>query len=351
MKKSLIALAVAGVFAAPAAFAASANVDVYGIMSFAIEDTDADGVDVAVVDRVSRLGFKGSEDLGGGLKAIWQIESQLNATTNENLGNIYYSGGPVGRTALRNTFVGLAGDFGVFVLGRHDTPYKLGTGSLDIFADTMADYNGMPDGVDLIDKVHDYRTPQAIAYISPTWSGFHFAVATIATNTSINLDTTDSFDAWSATGVYSNGPLFVSGSWQQVNLSELGFDDSSAWKLGVGYTLGDLKLGAIYENVENSVLYSSVAGCSAMNVSCSTLSGLADRDSWLINAAYTMGPIVLKAEYGQKDIDGGANSDAWALGADYNLSKRTTAYAVFAQGDNDSGDDVSGWALGLKHSF
>ncbi|MFA5083395.1 MAG: porin, partial [Hydrogenophilaceae bacterium] len=132
MKKSLIALAVAGVFAAPAAFAASANVDVYGIMSFAIEDTDADGVDVAVVDRVSRLGFKGSEDLGGGLKAIWQIESQLNATTNENLGNIYYSGGPVGRTALRNTFVGLAGDFGVFVLGRHDTPYKLGTGSLDV---------------------------------------------------------------------------------------------------------------------------------------------------------------------------------------------------------------------------
>jgi predicted porin len=75
MKKSLIALAVAGAFAAPAAFAASANVDVYGIMNVALQDTDASGTDLQVTDNFSRVGLKGSEDLGGGLKGVWQIES------------------------------------------------------------------------------------------------------------------------------------------------------------------------------------------------------------------------------------------------------------------------------------
>lgn len=333
MKKSLIALAAAGMFA-PAAFAATANVDVYGIVSMAIEDTDASGVDVAVVDRVSRIGFKGSEDLGNGLKAIWQIEQQISATGNTCVGGTLTcsypsslnSAGAFGGATLRNTFVGLAGDFGVFVMGRHDTPYKLGTGSLDIFADTLGDYNGVAGGVDLVDSVQDYRSPQAIAYISPTWSGFHFAVATVATNTVGNLDNGDSFDAFSATAVYVNGPLFLSGSYQTVELV-----DSTAWKLGAGYTFGDLKVGAIYENVDYNAI----------------LSG--ERDSWLVNAAYTMGPVVLKAEYGQVDY-GSTDADAWVVGVDYNLSKRTTAYALYANSDNGS-SDVSGWALGLKHSF
>lgn len=60
MKKSLIALAVAGVVSAPA-FAATANVDVYGRMHFAIEDTDATNVDMDVKTNASRIGFKGSE--------------------------------------------------------------------------------------------------------------------------------------------------------------------------------------------------------------------------------------------------------------------------------------------------
>lgn len=328
MKKSLIALAAAGMFA-PAAFAATANVDVYGVVSIAVESpdyADAGGVDdVEVRDRVSRIGFKGSEDLGNGLKAIWQIEQQLVADGTNT---------PFGGGTLRNTFVGLAGGFGVFVMGRHDTPYKLGTGSLDPFADTIADYNtfsgfgGLAMG--LIDATQDHRSPQAIAYISPTWSGFHFAVATVATNNPAltHLDSGDSFDAFSGTAVYSNGPLFLSGSYQTVEVV-----DSTAWKIGAGYTFGDLKVGAIYEDVEYDAL--------AMQ-----------RDSWLVNAVYTMGPVALKAEYGAVDL-AGTDVDTWAVGADYSLSKRTTAYAVYTSSDVDTvpNQDLSGWAIGLKHSF
>ncbi len=325
MKKSLIALAVAGAFAAPA-FAATSNVDVYGVMNIAIQDTDISGSDMTILDNTSRIGFKGTEDLGGGMKAVWQIESALGGNGTTAIGSNATLG-------TRNTFVGLAGGFGTVLMGRHDTPYKLGTVSLDIFGDTIADYNlGRTDGVSLIDNSQDHRNGQALAYISPTWSGFHFAVAGVMSNGEAGsaLATGKSLDAVSATGVYANGPLVASLSYQTTEVL-----DSTAWKVGVGYSFGDTKVGFVYEDVEN-------------------FDGANDRDSWLLNVAHTMGPMVLKAQYGQADVNN-ADQAAWALGLDYNLSKRTAAYVVYANGDDDSnvtnGGDVSGWNLGVKHSF
>ncbi len=320
MKKSLIALAVAGAFAAPA-FAATGNVDVYGIMNIAIQDTDVTDSTPGVVDNTSRIGFKGSEDLGGGLKALWQIEQGLGSTSAT-------SGVGTGALASRNTFVGLSGGFGTVLMGRHDTPYKLGTGRLDIFGDTIADYNtGRLDGVQLLDNIHDARSPSAVAYISPTWSGFHFAAAGVVADAAGD---DDAVDAISLTGVYENGPLFASLSYQSMYdalVTATGTEDDSAWKLGVGYAFGDTKVGFVYENLDE-----------------------VDRDSWLLNVAHGMGPITLKAQYGQVDF-GGADQDQLAIGADYALSKRTTAYFVYGQGDADTNSDVSGWNLGVKHSF
>lgn len=349
MKKSLIALAVAGAFAAPA-FAATSNVDIYGVMNVAIQKVD-DGVanrDMTIIDNTSRIGFKGTEDLGGGLKAVWQIESALGSNGGSPIGTGLTAAGvaqPAG-LATRNTFIGLAGGFGTVLMGRHDTPYKLGTVSLDIFGDTIADYNlGRLDGVSLVENNHDHRSPQALAYVSPTWSGFHFAAAAVMSDGepgSAFDNPGDDVDAISLTGVYSNGPLFLSLSYQDVNGAVAANQESKGLKLGVGYTFGDTKVGFVWEDI------SSDAG-----------SAVADRDSWLLNVAHTMGPIVLKAQYGSVDIGTAnasgltANTDQkqWALGVDYNLSKRTTAYFVYANGDNDVGPDADGWNIGLKHSF
>ena len=348
MKKSLIALAVAGAVSAPA-FAATSNVDIYGIMNIAIEDinhtpTGAAGANQkytpAVVSNTSRWGFKGTEDLGGGLKAVWQIESKLdnNGTT-------------IGGTTVgdRNTFIGLAGDFGTVVMGKHDTPYKLGTGSLDIFGDTIGDYNlGRADGVELLMNAHDARVGNALAYISPTWSGFHFAAAVVMANDpGVGVGANDTIDATSITGVYANGPLFGSLSYQNVKDVVAAGADSDAIKLGLGYTFGDAKVGFIYEKVN--------ADTKAK-----------DRKSYILNGAYTMGPIVLKAQYGKVNDSqfSAANDDQkmWALGADYNLSKRTTVYFVYASADSDitsaatlvgatNTSGSNGWNLGMKHSF
>jgi predicted porin len=325
MKKSLIALAVAGAFAAPA-FAATSNVDVYGIMNIAIQDTDQSGVDASIEDNVSRIGFKGSEDLGGGLKAIWQIESGINVTTGSTT------------LASRNSFVGLAGGFGTVLAGRHDTPYKLGTVKLDIFGDTIADYNsgannGGLDNVDLIDKTHDHRNGQALAYISPTFSGFHVGAAVVMADEAANANNGKTIDATSITAIYENGPLFLSLSHQDVKALK-----SKALKFGAGYAFGDTKVGFVYEDLNNATSTGHVSGAN-------------DRDSWLVNVAHAMGPITLKAQYGQVDEGASVDQDLWAIGADYNLSKRTAVYFVYGNGDDDAGSDAAGWNLGVKHSF
>lgn len=363
MKKTLIALAVAGVVAAPAAFAATSNVDVYGLMHVAIEDTNVKDMDLAVVDRVSRFGFKGSEDLGGGLAAIWQIETGLGSAG---------TGGFVGGAAdfaTRNTFVGLKGGFGTVLAGRHDTPYKMSTGSLDLFADTAADYNyggiGLTTAaknqlyVDLglsaadiaaanavfatgitygyVNAQHDLRSPAALAYVSPDFSGLSFAGAVVATNTAAGLNAGKTFDAKSVSANYKNGPLFVAAAWQKADII-----DSTTWKLGAGYTFGNAKVGVIYEDNE--------------------LFGELDAKTWLLNGAYNMGAITLKAQYAKSELGDDADGKMWALGADYALSKRTTAYVLYTadKADRidyvagnyvDTNDNIKTWGVGMKHSF
>ena len=115
----------------------------------------------------NRVGVKGSEDLGNGLKAIYQLEFGI------NFGDNNIPGGANGGVSIRNSFVGLAGGFGTVLLGRHDTPLKISTGKLDLFSDTMADYNGTV-GFD------DIRADNAVAYISPSFSGFSFMGAVVS---------------------------------------------------------------------------------------------------------------------------------------------------------------------------
>jgi len=129
--------------------------------------------------RANRVGVKGSEDLGGGLKAIYQIELGINPTdTNNNLVN------NADTISMRNTFVGLAGGFGTVLMGRHDTPLKISTGKLDFFADTLADMNATVG-------FHDLRADNAVAYISPSFSGFTLAAAIVPAGGGTALGTTN----------------------------------------------------------------------------------------------------------------------------------------------------------------
>jgi predicted porin len=361
MNKKLIALAVAAALAPAAALADSGNVTIYGQANASYDNisTDTDSQDTLsrISSNSSRLGFKGTEDLGNGLSAVWQMESSIMLDT--GAGNL---GG-------RNSFVGLSSKtMGTAILGRHDTPYKLGTGSLDVFADTMGDYNSIIGSLNGT-IAFDSRLGNVAAYISPTWSGFHFALATVAANETGNLGVANG-KAYSATGVYANGPLFASLSWEKAKdtagadatatgVAAVGTGNSaSSVKLGLGYTIDALKLGFVYEN---------------SNTDGTLVGNGMDRTAYLLNAAYKMGNNTLKAAFA-KASDGDSTADTSAkqitLGVEHAMSKRTAVYALYTKMDNAdgatyniggngaggaytpaAGKDPRAISLGMKHSF
>jgi len=337
MKKSLIALAVASAFAAPA-FAATSNVDVYGKMHMSVSffndqpDTGAGSNDMQISSNASRIGFKGAEDLGGGLSAIWQIESGVTADEGS------------GTWASRNTFVGLKGNFGTTLLGKHDTPLKLVGRAVDLFGDTMADSRNVMGGGS------DTRANNVIAYISPSFSGLSFAAAYV---TDLGTTEVDGSDVYNLNATYANGPLFVGVGYGDGDGHEA-LDLGAHWRVAAGYTFGDFKVVGQYDRLEDNT--DSV--------------GNGDYDAWMLGAAYTMGNVVLKGNYMSGEFDtSGVELEQWTVGADYNLSKRTAVYALYADGQNVTmgggagssdpvagaavagDDDISVISLGITHSF
>ena len=346
MKKSLIALAVAGAFAAPA-FAATSNVDVYGKlhMSVSMFDDQDEGLatdeydgtnDLQISSNASRIGFKGSEDLGGGLNAIWQIESGVNL--DEQTGTL----------SSRNSFVGLNGGFGTVLLGNHDTPLKLVGRAVDLFGDTMADSRNVLGGGS------DARARNVVAYVSPNFSGFAFAgaYATDAFDGNGNNGDTENVGVYNLNATYTNGPIYVGVGYGDGDGHEaLGL--GAHMRVAGGLTFGSAKVVAQYDSLEDDTAFGM------------------DYAAWMVGGSYTMGAIVLKANYMEGEVDNcigaACEPSQWTIGADYNLSKRTSVYALYANGEAITvgggvsstdqvgpavvGGDISVLSLGMVHTF
>ena len=316
MKKKLLALAVAAALPMVSQ-AATADVTIYGKVHTSIDYVDPDGGDSIydVTSRASRLGFKGSEDLGDGLKLIWKMETTYNTAEG-------------GFGSGRNTYIGLAGGWGTFLYGRHDTPMKMSTGKLDIFVDELADYNATAGLVDI-------RASDAIAYVSPSFSGLTLVGAVVP---DADYDGTGDFGgAYSIAAMYSNGGLFLAAAYEQLDDLVFGVD-ANHWRIGAGYDMGDFHIGAVYADQTD---------LTALNI---------DSKNYTINGSWAFGNNKLKGMWGQVDPDNGSKTDAWAIGLDHNFSKRTKMYVQYAdsehglQSTNPSGDQ-SGVSFGMVHKF
>ena len=375
MKKKLISLAVAAAVAAP--MAAIADATIYGIAHVSVDSVDVDrnaiwfpparpgfdGWGMGLGGRNSRLGFKGSEDLGGGLKAIYKMEFAVPLSNEDNDIN----NGDGERIRMRNSYVGLAGGWGSLLMGRHDTPAKMATGKLDMFSDTLADYNRTIGFADV-------RSDNTIAYISPNWAGFTFAAATIpggsATVVGLNNENSDNIaEGWSVAGMYNNGPFFAAVSYETLSDDLVGptsidddpediedfFDNDNwkYWKVGLGILdWHGFTLSGVYEDHSNFLGRKDQA----------------DAKLWQLQAAYAFGNFKLKGAYGQVDPDRNVcvqvdsqddtiirdckDKTSWAVGGDYNFSKRTTAYLLYTRTDDDARSaDWKGFSLGMIHKF
>jgi len=219
MNKKLLSLAVAAAITAPAV--ALADATLYGKTHVSIDWFDIKGSDEykgwAVNrgkigkgnGRANRLGVKGSEDLGAGLKAIYQVEFGI-PLTNER--DHDFDNGDQGGLKMRNTYVGLKGGFGTFLVGRHDTPLKVSTSKLEMFSDTMADYEGTL-GFD------DIRADNIIAYITPSFGGIQFAAAAMPGSASTvgggrNRKADSLTEGYSLAATYGNGPWYFGAAYE-----------------------------------------------------------------------------------------------------------------------------------------
>lgn len=150
----------------------SDRVEIYGVIAASMDRIDngddrylanQGGGNLKLSSNASRIGFRGKEDLGDGLGAIWQIESL-----------IYIDGSASSTFATRNSFVGWRNGWGTLLLGRYDTPYKRATRIFDVFSLQLADNRSLLGGVagTSAKKAFDGRETDMLVYQSPERRGF-----------------------------------------------------------------------------------------------------------------------------------------------------------------------------------
>ncbi|KAG0164460.1 hypothetical protein DFQ30_009929 [Apophysomyces sp. BC1015] len=327
MKKSLLALAAWGAFAGAAH--AQSSVTLYGIIDEGLNYTSNSGGHTlwslsSGVMQGSRWGLRGTEDLGGGLKAIFTLENGFDVNT----GKFDRGGLEFGRQA----FVGLSSSrFGTLTLGRQYDSVVDYVGPLEA-GNQWGGYIAVHPG-DLDNFNNTYRANNSIKYTSPNFAGLSFG------------------------GLYSLGG--VAGD----------FSRNQVFSLGAGYTNGPLVLGAGYLNVRNpnaSFFGNSTSGpidTSVSNVDSPVYRSYGSAHTYQVigaGGAYTFGPATVgvtysntkffqlgsayassfsgsTATFNNAEINfkyqltpalSGAKYHQGALGADYFLSKRTDVYLV-----------------------
>lgn len=352
MQKKIIALAVAGLVSG-AAFAQS-NVTVYGVADMYYAYSSADSANQDSSHHInsgglsgSRIGFKGTEDLGNGLKALFVLEYGLqadNKTTGVGSG-----------AATRQSFIGLTGSFGTVVAGAAQTTgYDFACAAGPIGGSALDVYHAV-GARNLLSCGHDGRASNAVAYISPTFSGLTFAYnharVTEGVNRAAVAATDDDAYANLASASYANGPLSAGLIWSKISMSNTaGGDDVTEWGLRGAYDFGVAKLFGSYQNMDTGVARGSDQDDSKWQVSVTVPVGAA-------------GTVAL--QYADNNMDANnADSKGWTLAYLHAMSKRTTAYAGYSRISNDdgaaknfglgtplAGDNASVLAVGMRHTF
>ncbi len=375
MQKKIVALAVAGI--STAAFAQT-NVTIYGVADISGQGYNQSSVKAAnatangynggntfnVQSNSSLMGFKGTEDLGNGLKALFQAEAELNLAgkASVNYGN-YSSTGTFGN--MRDSYVGLSNKYGTVLGGYVSTPMRASLTSFDVMPGAT--------GASQIDKQMtamrfgyplggtQFQTAvrsTAIAYAMPTLYGFD---ASIAYTGSGNNGTTNSsdFSACSSTSAdlsacsvtpqsgwglnlgWTGYGVNIKGAFQQNNnqfnpatANHGNYGDYTSYLVGAMYTgVQNLKLSGVY--VRNTL------GTNGVTQVTTTGAGKISNNQWWMGASYRMGnwePRV-SASF-SSDMDGSSvqqlGSRQWTANLGYYLSKRTQVYGLISNLNNSA---------------
>lgn len=327
MKKNLLAVAVAAALVAAPAIA-TAQTTLFGQFKYEvgyIEDVAGDN-NLVHSTLGTRLGVRGTEDLGGGLRAVYRFQGNF-AGRNVSLANQSYS-------MNEEAWVGLSGGFGRVLLGRRDTAVKLASLPFRGFTDTLADASTIPARWGRAEGVH---------YTSPSLNGVTVGVTVEPTGVK-----TDAYYALNA--IYEAGPLFLSAAYEGQSDGPGAYTqriaDQDNWQLGASWNFGQGDVGLLYQNLDGDV------------------------DVFTLPVNYKVTPNVnlrAAAQYTDNDLV----DDSWtnfAIGAQYMFSNRTELFVnvwvddvvgatlnprnnAGGGGAGNTSDDSTHFGVGLRHSF
>jgi predicted porin len=351
-----VALALGAIGTSAAAQTSISNVTLYGRINSTVErqkiepQTGSSETVTGLVNNASRWGIRGTEDLGGGMKALFQLESGFGSDTGQLTNNP--STAPTAGLFNREAFVGLSSSFGTIRAGRITSPLYFATADYismhnhdtGTSSDTLFNFNAT--------GVNNNNT---LAYKTPDFSGgnvevaYSFAAGFFPTNPAGFQEQPGSNNQTNLQVAINwvGGPLHLGGGYAQMkDKTGAPQTDTDMWVVRALYEIGSFTLGAYYET---------------SNFTVGTVD--TDRGNFRLSAMYAMGASEFHLNYGMADDLSNINDSSanqWTLAYNYNLSKRTKVYAFYTQVDQDAnvdyfgtglGSKFSSFALGLRHNF
>ena len=341
----LCCLAAMTLFGATAPAWAQSSVQIYGLLDVSAgQFQNAGGLKVKRLDSgnfsTSHIGFRGTEDLGGGLRAGFTLETFLRLDT-----------GSAGRADVdtfwaRNANVNLTGGFGNLRLGRMGPPLFVSSLQFNPFGDsfgyspTIRQYYTLPAGTPL---VGDSGWNNAIAYTTPALGGLSATVMVAAGEGGVNSRGKN----LGANATYRAGPLGLTAAWQDVKsqgslgrpISAFpGFVGQTAYQVGGSFDMKVVRLFAHYGRISTDA---------TLDVDTTNLQ---------LGASVPVGTGSLLAAYGTSDVDVAGptpekTSKILTLGYDYPLSKRTNVYAIYLSDKFTGLSNGTTYAVGMRHRF
>ena len=326
-------------------------------------DNDASGVFSGVLSG-SRIGFKGTEDLGNGLKAVFVLEQGFDIGTgvaspgvssSKTVDVLDADGEKIGTTTVadgdsvfsRQAYVGLSGAFGTVSLGRQYAPGYFFNYDAVLGANVSPQSILSNNGGLTITPNSAARWNNSVAYTG-SFSGL--TARAIYSMNAVEVDPNpNDDDAYGLSLDYANGPLSVGGVYQVVQNNA---EDQEEWGVGAGYDFGIVKLTGSYQAFDGLKFVKGAEG-----------------DLWQVGVIVPVGAAgnvhLAYGEYDRDDLNN-AGAESYSIAYTHALSKRTTAYVAYNNTENESGtnafglvagsagdlgDDSDLFAVGIRHTF